>query len=92
MTSATSDVSAAGEALQPPYYAVIFSSTRKRRQGDGYAEMAAKMEALAKEQSGYLGVESVSSQVASSSGRMHHSLMGFHELLIRFIQSLGILK
>jgi len=40
-----------------PYYAVIFTSTRTK--GDnGYAEMAQKMEDLAKEQPGYLGFES----------------------------------
>lgn len=43
--------------LKTPYYAVIFTSTRT--DGDnGYAEMAAKMEALATEQPGYLGIES----------------------------------
>jgi len=40
-----------------PYYAVIFTSTRT--EGDsGYAEMAQKMEDLAKKQPGYLGIES----------------------------------
>jgi len=39
-----------------PYYAVIFTTVRT--QGDnGYAEMANKMEELAKEQPGYLGLE-----------------------------------
>ena len=42
---------------EPPYYAVIFTSLRTT--GDnGYAEMAARMDELAKEQSGYLGIES----------------------------------
>lgn len=42
---------------QPPYYAVIFTSLRT--EGDnGYAAMAEKMDNLAKEQPGYLGVES----------------------------------
>ncbi|MGB6151985.1 MAG: antibiotic biosynthesis monooxygenase [Pricia sp.] len=40
-----------------PYYAVIFSSART--DGDnGYSEMADRMEALAKQQPGYLGIES----------------------------------
>ena len=40
----------------PPYTAVIFSSVRT--EGDhGYARMAARMEALAAEQPGYLGIE-----------------------------------
>jgi len=43
--------------LSKPYYAVIFSNTRN--EGDfGYAEMAGKMEELARKQPGYLGFES----------------------------------
>lgn len=42
----------------PSYYAVIFTTTRT--EGDnGYAAMADKMEELAKQQPGYLGIESV---------------------------------
>jgi heme-degrading monooxygenase HmoA len=42
----------------PPYVAVIFTS--RRTPGDnGYAEMAVAMDALARDQSGYLGMESV---------------------------------
>ena len=42
---------------EPPYVAVIFTSTRTG--GDhGYAAMAASMEALAKDQPGFLGIES----------------------------------
>jgi len=41
---------------EPPYTAVIFTSTRTG--GDhGYAWMAQRMEALAAEQPGYLGIE-----------------------------------
>ena len=40
----------------PPYYTVIFTSTRK--DGDhGYSKTAQEMEALAKQQPGYLGFE-----------------------------------
>jgi heme-degrading monooxygenase HmoA len=42
---------------QPPYYAVIFSSIRTEIQ-DGYTEMAELMLELAREQEGFLGVES----------------------------------
>jgi heme-degrading monooxygenase HmoA len=42
---------------QPPYYAVIFSSTRTNIE-NGYAEMAAEMEKLVKVQPGFLGFES----------------------------------
>ena len=42
----------------PPYYAVIFTSLR-RKGDDGYAEMAQKMADLAALQPGCLGVESV---------------------------------
>ena len=41
----------------PPYYAVIFTSVRKEGD-DGYGNMAARMEELAKQQPGYLGFES----------------------------------
>ena len=41
----------------PPYYAVIFTSTRT--EGDnGYAAMAEQMEQLARQQPGFLGIES----------------------------------
>jgi heme-degrading monooxygenase HmoA len=40
----------------PPYYAVIFTSA-KTADVEGYAETAAAMEALAKKQAGYLGIE-----------------------------------
>ncbi|WP_397535813.1 antibiotic biosynthesis monooxygenase family protein [Roseateles sp.] len=43
--------------LQPPYYAVIFTS--QRTPGDaGYGAAAAQMAALAAQQPGYLGAES----------------------------------
>jgi heme-degrading monooxygenase HmoA len=43
---------------EPPYFAVIFTS--QRTAGDqGYAAMAARMDALAARQPGYLGIESV---------------------------------
>ena len=42
----------------PPYYAVIFSSTRDVRPDGGYAETAARMEELARQQPGFLDVES----------------------------------
>ncbi|NUM52691.1 MAG: antibiotic biosynthesis monooxygenase [Candidatus Hydrogenedentes bacterium] len=42
---------------EPPYYAVIFPS--QRTDGDnGYEAMAARMVELAKQQPGYLGIES----------------------------------
>jgi len=42
---------------KPPYYAVIFTSLRTP--GDnGYGDMARQMEELAKQQAGYLGIES----------------------------------
>lgn len=42
----------------PPCYAVIFT-TRRTSGDDGYSEMAARMERLASQQPGYLGIESV---------------------------------
>jgi heme-degrading monooxygenase HmoA len=47
---------------EPPYTAVIFTSVRT--DGDaGYAATAQRMEALAAEQPGYLGIESARSDV-----------------------------
>ena len=41
----------------PPYVAVIFTSIRTEAD-DGYAELSALMQELAREQPGYLGIES----------------------------------
>ncbi|MCF6348159.1 MAG: antibiotic biosynthesis monooxygenase [Flavobacteriaceae bacterium] len=49
---------------QPPYYAVIFSTLRTEID-EGYEEMAHKMEELAKQQEGYLGIESARNDKAS---------------------------
>lgn len=43
--------------MTPPYYAVIFTNTRTTAE-EGYSAMAEAMEALAREQPGYLGFES----------------------------------
>ncbi|WP_223551753.1 antibiotic biosynthesis monooxygenase [Aestuariivivens sp. NBU2969] len=45
-----------------PYFAVIFTSTQKDTI-EGYAEMSEKMAALAKQQSGYLGMDSARNEV-----------------------------
>ncbi len=47
---------------QPPYYAVIFTSTRTAID-EGYGEMAQQMVELAAQQPGFLGVESARSEV-----------------------------
>ncbi|MCP9199479.1 antibiotic biosynthesis monooxygenase [Gramella sp. GC03-9] len=49
----------------PPYYAVIFTSVLKTEH-PGYEEMALKMEELASEQPGYLGIESARSGIGIS--------------------------
>ncbi len=46
----------------PPYYAVIFTTLRTDID-EGYEDTALKMEELAKQQEGYLGIESASSDV-----------------------------
>jgi heme-degrading monooxygenase HmoA len=46
------------QTAQPPYTAVIFTTTRSR-DNHGYDEMAERMDALAAVQPGYLGIESV---------------------------------
>lgn len=44
---------------EPPYYAVIFTSRRRAAApDDGYDEAATRMEALARQQPGFLGMES----------------------------------
>ena len=48
--------------MKTPYYAVIFTST-KTSNDDGYSEMAEKMEALAKVQPGFIGVDSAREKV-----------------------------
>ncbi len=45
-----------------PYYAVIFTSTQTE-DIEGYSEMAEKMENLAKEQKGYIGIDSARNTV-----------------------------
>ncbi len=47
---------------QPPYYAVIFTSTRTSIE-KGYSEMANKMVELAKKQPGFLGFESAREEI-----------------------------
>lgn len=47
---------------QPPYYAVIFTSLRTPGD-DGYGDMAVEMEELARQQEGFLGVESTRNNV-----------------------------
>lgn len=44
---------------KPPYYAVIFTSVRTPEDESRYAKMANKLEELAKQQNGFLGIESV---------------------------------
>ena len=48
--------------MEKPYYAVIFTSTRTEEE-NGYVEMADKMVELAKQQSGFLGIESAREQI-----------------------------
>ena len=45
-----------------PYYAVIFTSTQNKNIS-GYSDMAEKMETLAKQQKGYLGMDSARNTV-----------------------------
>lgn len=47
---------------QSSYYAVIFTSIQKENI-EGYSEMAEKMEQLAKQQSGFIGMDSARNEV-----------------------------
>ena len=48
--------------LETPYYAVIFT-TISSENTDGYLEAAQRMEILAKQQKGFLGMESARSEI-----------------------------
>ncbi len=48
--------------IQPPYYAVIFTSVRTETD-EGYSAMAKQMEELARQQPGFLGMESARNEV-----------------------------
>jgi len=50
------------KTIEPPYYAVIFSSL-KTLVDNGYSEMADSMMELVKKQAGFLGVESAGNEV-----------------------------
>ncbi len=43
---------------EPPYWAVIFTSLRAPEDGDGYGTLSNRMVELARQQPGFLGVES----------------------------------
>lgn len=45
-----------------PYYAVIFTSTQKENI-EGYGDMSEKMEHLAKQQLGFIGMDSARNQI-----------------------------
>lgn len=49
---------------EPPYTAVIFTSVRNDGDDASYSETATRMEELAAEQPGYLGIESVRDPVS----------------------------
>ena len=51
------------ETPPPPYTAVIFTSVRTDQDAEGYAATSARMDELAAEQPGYLGVESARDQL-----------------------------
>jgi heme-degrading monooxygenase HmoA len=45
----------------PPYYAVIFTSLRNERPGDGFTETDERLFALAQDQPGFFGYETAAS-------------------------------
>lgn len=49
--------------MEPPYYAVIFTSIRTDADAEGYGEMSAAMDRLAAEQPGYLGMEAAREEI-----------------------------
>ena len=67
-----------------PYYAVIFTSTLNENT-EGYSEMADKMEALAKQQEGYLGIDSARDNTSTS-------LSGAVGITVSYWESLDAIK
>src|SRR5580765_833 len=61
MTGSGGDAFAA--TPDPPYVAVIFTSTRTPDDGEGYGRMSEAMNQLAAEQPGYLGIEAAREDV-----------------------------
>lgn len=51
------------KTIQPPYYAVIFTSIRTSIDEKGYQNTAEIMDRLARRQEGYLGVESARNEL-----------------------------
>lgn len=48
---------------KPPYYAVIFTSIRTKKEQEAYQKTAARIDELARKQPGFLGVESCREEV-----------------------------
>ncbi|WP_299365088.1 antibiotic biosynthesis monooxygenase [Winogradskyella sp.] len=67
-----------------PYFAVIFTSTLTENT-KGYSEMATEMENLAKEQKGYLGIDSARSDASTA----HSSGVG---ITVSYWESLDAIK
>jgi heme-degrading monooxygenase HmoA len=57
--SPASEAGAFAVTPEPPYYAVIFTSLRREGDDEAYARTADEMVRLAREQPGFLGIESV---------------------------------
>ncbi|RLA08131.1 MAG: antibiotic biosynthesis monooxygenase [Gammaproteobacteria bacterium] len=48
---------------KPPYFAVIFTSIRTKKDNDGYQKTADRMVELARKMPGFLGIESVREKI-----------------------------
>ena len=51
------------KTIPPPYFAVIFSSIRTQKDETGYQNTAEIMDRLARQQEGYLGIESARNEL-----------------------------
>src|SRR6218665_3122197 len=51
------------KTIRPPYYAVIFTSIRTAQDENGYQRTAEIMDKLARQQDGYLGIESARNEI-----------------------------
>ncbi|KAJ7050004.1 hypothetical protein C8F01DRAFT_1180432 [Mycena amicta] len=60
--------------IPTPHYAVIFTSKRRARPEDGYAEMGAKMDELARTQPGYIGIDFAEGTTENDSEKVMSSI------------------
>ena len=75
-----------------PYFAVIFTSTQTEHT-EGYPEMAEKMETLAKQQEGYIGIDSAKNDTSTVLRQaQHETLSAGVGITVSYWESLDAIK